>query len=84
MMRKIIDVFVEIRKIKFKIDIIKCFMKVSTIANLSGLASLSGINILKLIAREFPHNNAINISNLKPPSLLMVYYMEKEIKYEYF
>ena len=80
-MRKITDVLAEINKIKFKIDINKCFIKVSTIANLSGEASLSGRNILKLMAREFPHNNAINISNLKPPNLLMVYYIEKEIKY---
>ncbi len=64
-----------------KIDIIKCFIKVSTIANLSGVASLSGINIFKLIEREFPHNNAINIFNLKPPSLLMVYCIEKDAKY---
>ena len=63
-MIKITDALAETNRIRFKIDIIKCFMKVSTIANLSGVASLSGRNILKLIAREFPHNNAINISNL--------------------
>lgn len=80
-MRKTADVLVESNKIKLKIDIIKCFIKVSTIANLSGVASLSEINIFKLIEREFPHNNAINIFNLKPPSLLMVYCIEKDAKY---
>ena len=75
--------FIETNTVRFKINIMKCFTKVSTIALRYGVASLSGINILKLIVREFPHNSAIKICILKPPILLMIYYTAKDNKYKF-